>query len=83
MDLQHAGKKYWQIDNDDVQDPRSYLNLRLGLEGARWSVCLWGKNITDERAYSEFAPREFSGLDVDIGYLNQPATYGVDARVTF
>jgi iron complex outermembrane receptor protein len=83
VDLQHAGKKYWQIDNDDVQDPRTYLNMRFGLEGARWSVYLWGKNVTDERAYSEFAPREFSGLDVDIGYLNQPATYGVDARVTF
>ena len=83
VDLQHAGDKYWQIDNVDVQDPRDYLNVRLGLEAARWSVYLWGKNITDERAYSEFASREFSGLDVDIGYLNQPATYGLNARVTF
>jgi iron complex outermembrane receptor protein len=82
-DLQHAGKKYWQVDNADVQDPKDLLNLRVGLEAERWSVYLWGKNVTDERAYSEFAPRAFSGLDVDIGYLTQPRTYGVDARYNF
>jgi iron complex outermembrane recepter protein len=82
-DLQHAGKKYWQVDNADVQDPKDLLNLLLGLETDRWSVYLWGKNVTDERAYSEYAPRAFSGLDVDIGYLTQPRTYGVDARYNF
>jgi iron complex outermembrane receptor protein len=82
-DLQHAGKKYWQVDNVDVQDPKDLLNLRVGLETERWSVYLWGKNLTDERAYSEYAPRAFSGLDVDIGYLTQPRTYGVDGRLSF
>ena len=80
-DLQHFGKKYWQIDNADIQDPKNYLNLRLGLESGRWSAYLWGKNVTDTRAYSEYNPRAFSGLNVDIGYLVPPATYGIDVRV--
>ena len=83
VDAQFSGKKYWQIDNDDVQDGKTYLNARIGLEGERWSVYAWGKNLTDEEAYSEFAPREFSGLDVDIGYLTQPRTYGVDFNLKF
>jgi iron complex outermembrane receptor protein len=82
-DLQLYGKKYWQIDNREVQDPKNYLNLRLGVEGGRWSAYLWGRNVTNTRAYSEYSPRAFSGLNVDIGYLVQPATYGVDARVKF
>ncbi len=80
-DLQHFGKKYWQIDNADIQDPKNYLNLRLGLESGRWSAYLWGKNVTDSRAYSEYNPHAFSGLNVDIGYLVPPATYGIDVRV--
>jgi iron complex outermembrane receptor protein len=80
-DLQHFGKKYWQIDNADIQDPKNYLNLRLGLESGRWSAYLWGKNVTDTRAYSEYNPHAFSGLNVDIGYLVPPATYGIDVRV--
>jgi iron complex outermembrane recepter protein len=83
VDAQFSGKKYWQIDNDDVQDEKTYLNARLGLEGERWGVYVWGKNLTDEEAYSEFAPREFSGLDVDIGYLTQPLTYGIDFNLNF
>ncbi|MDB6159232.1 MAG: TonB-dependent receptor [Gammaproteobacteria bacterium] len=82
-DLQLYGKKYWQIDNREVQDPKNYLNLRLGVEGGRWSAYLWGRNVTNTRAYSEYNPQAFSGLNVDIGYLVQPATYGVDARVKF
>ena len=81
--LQHAGDKYWQIDNVDVQDPRDVPESAARSRGERWSVYLWGKNVTDERAYSEFAPREFSGLDVDIGYLTQPRTYGVDFNLKF
>lgn len=80
-DLQHFGKKYWQIDNAAIQDPKNYLNLRLGLEEGRWSAYLWGKNVTNTRAYSEYNPRAFSGLNVDIGYLVPPATYGIDVRV--
>jgi iron complex outermembrane receptor protein len=82
-DLQLYGKKYWQIDNHEVQDPKNYLNLRLGVESGRWSAYLWGKNVTNTRAYSEYNPRAFSGLTVDIGYLVQPATYGADVRVKF
>jgi iron complex outermembrane receptor protein len=78
-----CGKKYWQIDNDDVQDPRTYLNARFGLEGARWSVYLWGREhhgrarLFRVRAARVLGPRRRYRLS------QSAATYGVDARVTF
>lgn len=83
VDVQHYGDKYWQVDNLDVQDPRTYLNLRLGLEGERWNAYVWGRNITDTKAYSDFYPREYSGLDVDIGYRVPRRAYGLQVRWTF
>ncbi len=82
-DYEYRGRKYWQVDNADSQDPLSLLNLRAGVETDTWGVFLWGKNLTDEDYFTDFNPTEFSGLDVDIGYLGQPRTYGIEGRLKF
>lgn len=78
LDYRHAGDKYWQIDNLDVQDPVDILDARFILEGDRWSFAVWGKNLTDEKYYADFNPKEFAGLDVDIGFPAQPRSFGVE-----
>ncbi len=83
LDYEHRGKKYWQVNNADVQKPVDLLNVRAGVEGDYWSVALWGKNITGEKYYTDFNPTFFSGLDYAIGFRAQPATYGVEGRVKF
>ncbi len=83
IDGQLYGRKYWQVDNQDVQDARQYLNLRLGIEGSNWDAYLWGKNVTDTRAYSQYVSPELGIGVAGIGFLVQPATYGVELKVTF
>ncbi len=83
VDYEYRGRKYWQVDNADRQHPLSLLNLRVGIEAEKWGLFLWAKNLTDEEYFTDFNPREFSGLDIDIGYLGQPRSYGIEGRLRF
>ena len=83
IDGQLYGRKYWQVDNMDVQDAKQYLNARLGIEGSNWGAYLWGKNITDTRAYSQYVSPSLGVGVAGIGFLVEPATYGVELRVSF
>jgi iron complex outermembrane receptor protein len=47
------------------------LDLRLGLEGASWSVTAWSKNLTNEKYNAEFSPGGFL-------FRALPRRYGVD-----
>jgi iron complex outermembrane receptor protein len=83
IDGQLYGRKYWQVDNMDVQDAKQYLNARLGIEGTHWGAYLWGRNITDTRAYSQYVSPSLGVGVAGIGFLVEPATYGVEAHVSF
>lgn len=83
VDFQHIGKKYWGSDNSDVQRSYDLLNVRFGFEKGAYSIFGFGKNITNAKYYSEYISSKYSGLDVDLGYRGQPATYGVEVRVKF
>lgn len=80
VDLEHRGRKYWHPDNVETQDSLDLLNARLSLSSDEWTVAVWGKNITDEEYYTDFNDNAYSGLPTgnDIGYLGQPATYGIE-----
>jgi len=82
VDGQLYGRKYWQLDNMDVQNAKQYLNARLGLETGRWNVYVWGRNITDTRAYSQYVSPALGIGVAGIGFLVPPASYGIDVRVT-
>lgn len=82
--LRLYGKKIWEVNNIAVQNPKQYLDLRAGIQGAYWSVWLWGKNVTDTRAYSQFVRAVPFGIGVaGIGFLVPPATYGVELRIRY
>lgn len=81
MEVNLYSKKYWEINNIAVQAPKQYLNVRLGIESGHWSAWLWGKNITDTRAYSQFVRGVPFGIGIaGIGFLVPPASYGVELR---
>jgi iron complex outermembrane recepter protein len=84
-DVEHRSKRYWQADNVDIQPALDLLNLRvsLGGPGDRWSVALWGKNLTDEAYYTDVNAPRFSGLPYTIGWRAQGRTFGVDAKLRF
>jgi iron complex outermembrane receptor protein len=83
IDAQLYGRKYWQVDNQDVQDAKQYLNARLGVEASNWGAYLWGRNITDTRAYSQYVSPNLGVGVAGIGFLVEPATYGVELNVKF
>ncbi len=83
IDFEHRGEKTWQVNNRDVQEPVDLLNLRAGIESERFGLYFWGKNLTDEEYYTDFNPTEFTGLDVDIGYLAPPVSFGVEGSYRF
>jgi iron complex outermembrane receptor protein len=84
-DLEHRSKRYWQADNVDIQPALDLLNLRLSYAGAgdRWTMSLWGKNVTNEAYYTDVNAPRFSGLPYTIGWRAQPHTFGVDAKLRF
>lgn len=83
LDWEHQGDKYWQLDNADVQEPVDLVNLRFGVQNGDWSVFLSGRNVLDQDYYADFNPREYSGLDIDIGSLAQPQVWSIEVRRTF
>ena len=78
---------------DTALDPRaeqgaySLLSARLGWRNERYSVSLWGENLTDETVMTTAGPQTiFGGLTGHGGlqiYLNEPRTYGVTMDVRF
>ncbi len=63
------------------RDAYETVNLRIGLEGERWSATVWGRNITDEKYLEEVIPAvEFGGSFI---HPATTATYGADVVFRF
>jgi len=63
------------------RDAYDTVNLRIGLEGERWSATVWGRNITDEEYLEEVIPAaEFGGSFI---HPAKTATYGADFSFRF
>ena len=63
------------------RDPYASLNLRISLQGERWGVTAWGRNITDEEYLAEIIPApEFGGSFI---HDAQGESYGIDLNFKF
>jgi iron complex outermembrane receptor protein len=63
------------------RDAYDTVNLRIGLEGERWTATIWGRNITDEDYLEEVIPAaEFGGSFI---HPATTATYGADLTFRF
>jgi len=63
------------------RDAYDTINLRVGIEGERWTVTAWGRNITDEEYLEEVIPApEFGG-----SFIHQSVgdSYGVELEYRF
>nr|VFJ71085.1 MAG: iron complex outermembrane recepter protein [Candidatus Kentron sp. FW] len=85
LGVERRGKKYWHPDNVEVQDPITLYNARLTLEKGDFRVVFWGKNLGDEKYYTDFVDHQYFQLpgEIDIGFLGQPRSFGVDVRYDF
>ncbi|HEX4151464.1 MAG TPA: TonB-dependent receptor [Steroidobacteraceae bacterium] len=81
LDYQEIGRTWWEPYNITSRDPVSLVDLRLGLQGKRWTVTAWSKNLTNKIYNAEFSPGNVGGA----GFLWRalPRRYGVDLDYRF
>lgn len=76
LDFQNIGRTWWDPQNSTSRDPISLVNLDLGLQGSRWTVTAWSKNLTNKIYNAEFSPGGFL-------WRALPRRYGVDFEYRF
>jgi iron complex outermembrane recepter protein len=88
LDLEGRDSAYFS-DRYDLKSPSSnLLNARLGHTGQRWSLALWGRNLTGEnyyvRGFGEFGndPRKDYAVEPYYQY-GEPRVVGVSTSFTF
>jgi outer membrane receptor protein involved in Fe transport len=73
------------LDPRAEQGSYSLLSARLGWRNDRYTVSVWGDNLTDETVMTAVGPQTiFGGIDGGLQvYLNESRTYGVTMDVRF
>jgi outer membrane receptor protein involved in Fe transport len=73
------------LDPRAVQDAYSLLSARLGWRNERYSLTLWGENLTDKTVRTTAGPQTiFGGIDGGLQiWLNEERTYGMTFDVRF
>ena len=71
LDFQKIGRTWWDPYNVTSRDPVNLLDLRIGVQGPRWTVTAWSKNLTNTIYNAEFSPGGFL-------WRALPRRYGVD-----
>jgi iron complex outermembrane recepter protein len=81
LDYQEIGRTWWEPYNITSRDPVSLVDLRLGLQGERWTLTAWSKNLTNKIYNAEFSPGNVGGA----GFLwrDLPRRYGLDLDYRF
>jgi len=86
-DYQVIGDTYFYPDNFTVRDPVHLLNLRVGLEGERWTATAWARNLTDANYNAEWSPGpQFfpnPGYSNNFVFKAQPRVWGADVTIRF
>jgi iron complex outermembrane receptor protein len=75
-DYQYIGRTWWEPYNLTSRDPIDLVDLRIGLEGEKWAVTAWSKNLNDEEYNAEFSPGGFL-------FRALPQRYGVEFTYEF
>ena len=83
VNVEGTGKIYWHEDNAAVSSGYNLLNARFGLTFDRFTVNLWGTNLTDTEYITEFFAQTFSNGGSDLAWLGQPAAFGASVAYKF
>ena len=88
VDIEGKGDAYASANHNEKLDGYTLLNMRLAYETERWSIAVWGRNLTDQdvqtRGFGGFGndPRKF--YETEAYYqLGEPRVYGLDVRYEF
>lgn len=86
LDYEHYGPKYWTAANSHSMNSYGLLNARISsYYGKKISLSFWGKNLTDEKYWTDFIVAEFSAsnletVDLNAGVLGHQRALGIDLK---
>lgn len=75
-DYERRGSQFWDPDNSSKRKPVSLVNARAGVEGDRWALKVWTKNLLDNKYLAEYVLGGFV-------HLAPPRSYGVEFTYNF
>ena len=75
-DYERRGRQFWDPDNSSARRAVSLVNARAGLEGERWSLIAWSKNLLNETYLAEYVLGGFV-------HLAEPRSYGLEFTYNF
>ncbi len=76
LDFQNIGRTWWDPYNVTSRNPVSLVNLDLSLQGERWTLTAWSKNLTNTIYNAEFSTGGFL-------WRALPRRYGLDFEYRF
>lgn len=75
---QRVGGYYFDLNNDIRTGTKDFVDGKISVDRERWSVGIWGKNLTDSRQATNMS---ITGADLRIP--NQPRSFGIEASFRF
>lgn len=81
LTVSQTGKFYWAADNQRKEDAYTLMNasVRWLWSEEKYSVTVWGKNLTDEKYRSMLSESSYG----DLTRQGDPRTYGLTLGVSF
>ena len=79
-EIRNLGKQYTDIQNQIEQPSYTLLNSRIGLTYGKYSLCIWGQNLTNERYLAYGNPDSSFGRQ---SRMAQPRTFGLTLSAKF
>ena len=88
VDIEGKSSAYASANHNEKLDGYTLLNMRLAYETERWSIAVWGRNLTDEdvqtRGFGGFGNDPRKLYETEAYYqLGEPRVYGVTGIVYF
>ncbi len=77
INLRGTGLIYWNEDNTRIQPFYALLGAGITLEGKRWSLQIWGKNLTDTKYHTFY----FMSMGNEFLQRGRPIQGGVTLRI--
>jgi iron complex outermembrane receptor protein len=76
-DWNHRGPVYWDLANALRTPSKDFINARIALNGAKWSLAAFARNLTSERTPAAVGANAF-GPGLTLRSANSPKQIGVE-----
>ena len=88
VDIEGKSSAFASANHNEKLDGYTLLNMRLAYETGRWSIAVWGRNLTDQdvetRGFGGFGNDPRKLYETEPYYqLGEPRVYGLDVRYEF